>query len=128
MRYTPDKITKLGHNEVMVFGANEAGKHGKGAALYAMKHFGAVYGQGMGIQGQTYGIPTKDWHVKTLPLWAIEAYVTLFLKYAASYPETTFYVTPIGTGLAGYEPSDIAPMFKGHTANVILPKSFHDNL
>lgn len=128
MRLTPSKITKLGHNEVFVFGSNQAGRHGKGAAAYAMKNFGAIYGQASGIQGQSYGIPTKDWHVKTLPLGEIAYWVTLFLKYAASYPETTFYVTEIGCGLAGYEPCDIAPMFKGHTENVVLAKSFHDNL
>lgn len=109
---------------IFVFGSNLAGRHGKGAALYALQHHGAVYGQGMGLQGSSYGIPTKDEYLKTLPLIRIQLHVQEFLRFAASNPDLTFQVTPIGCGLAGYQPKDIAWMFRGHTQNVQLPIEF----
>lgn len=120
---TPDKITKLKENEVMVFGSNLAGRHGKGAAKDALK-FGALNGCCAGHFGQTYAIPTKDRQLATLPLDEIRDFVDDFLDYAYSMPSLTFLVTPIGCGLAGYKPADIAPMFQHRTPNVILPKSF----
>jgi hypothetical protein len=97
---------------IFVFGSNLAGRHGKGAAKWALQHRGAIYGQGEGLQGQSYAIPTKDKLIKTLP---------------ADHPEMIFQLTPIGCGLAGYSPADIAPMFLVHGAalhNVILPEEF----
>lgn len=120
---TPDHITTLQPNEVFVFGSNEGGRHGRGAAKQAVK-FGAIYGQGDGLQGQTYGISTKDRNLKVLPLHRIQVKVERFLRFAADSPDLTFLVTPIGCGLAGYKPKEIAPMFYGHSGNVILPVSF----
>lgn len=116
-------ITKLQKDEVFVFGSNLAGRHGKGAALQAVK-WGAKYGQGQGRHGATYAIPTKDRNIKTLPLSFIAIHVTAFLKYAALHPELRFLVTEIGCGLAGYSSSQIAPMFIGAPSNVILPEAF----
>jgi hypothetical protein len=105
---------------VFVFGSNLAGRHGKGAALHARRECGAIYGQGVGRQGQSYAIPTKDEHLRTLPLDRISQYVVQFLEYARQHPNEQFYVTPVGTGLAGYSVSDIDPMFDGAPDNCIL--------
>lgn len=109
---------------IFVFGSNEAGRHGKGAALYARRHLGAVYGQGEGLQGTSYAIPTKDAHLRTLPLDCIGPYVLRFLAFARTHPELAFHLTPIGCGLAGYTPRQIAPMFTDCPPNISLPDVF----
>ncbi len=126
MRVTPEHITSLKPNEIFVFGSNLAGRHGAGAALLARNKFGAIDGIGVGAMGQSYGIPTKDRLIQTLPLWRIAIYVARFLGYAASCPTQTFLVTRIGCGLAGYSPKEIAPMFLDNDPppNVILPADF----
>lgn len=106
---------------VFVFGSNLAGRHGKGAALEAQRHYGAIYGQGIGRQGMSYAIPTKDRDLKVLTLDAIERHVREFLDYAAANSTTEFFVTAIGTGLAGYRHEDIAPMFRSAPKNCALP-------
>lgn len=113
---------------VFVFGSNTAGRHGKGAALHARQHCGARYGQGEGLQGQSYAIPTKDDDLRTLPLSRIRAGVDRFLDFARDNPLLTFEVTPIGCGLAGYEPEQIAPMFRDVPINVVLPLVFNEVL
>lgn len=110
--------------EVFVFGSNLAGRHGAGAALYASKNHGAVYGQGWGMQGESYGIPTKDENLNILDLPDIHFHVLKFLDYAYHNPHKIFHVTKIGCGLAGYKPTDIAWMFKKHSSNVKLPEEF----
>jgi hypothetical protein len=121
---TPENITQLAENEVFVFGSNFAGRHGKGAALIAVRKFGAINGQGTGHVGQTYGIATKDRNLGVLPLHKIQVQVERFLRYAATHPELSFLVTPIGCGLAGYSAKEIAPMFRYRPDNVILPQTF----
>jgi len=126
MRYTPDRITDLGPNEIFVFGSNEAGIHGAGAAKLARERFGAVLGEAFGLYGQSFAIPTKDENIKTLPLHNISQYVQAFLIVANKRKNLNFFVTEIGCGLAGYSIKDIAPMFKQAPDNVILPKRFVD--
>lgn len=113
---------------VFVFGSNLAGRHGAGAALFAKKHHGAIYGVGEGIQGNSYGIPTKDSNIQTLPIESIRGYVDNFLKFAGDNPQCNFNVTAIGCGLAGYTPEDIAPLFKKvielNMSNCQLPTEF----
>lgn len=109
---------------IFVFGSNLAGRHGAGAALHAYQHYGAIYGQGQGRQGESYAIPTKDQKIRTLPLNQIKVYVNDFKNYAAAHPELEFNVTRIGCGLAGYEDKDIAPMFKDAPSNCILPEGW----
>ena len=111
-----------------MFGSNLAGRHGKGAALEAKRKHGAVYGQGVGLQGSSYAIPTKDAQLKTLPLEKIKSYVEQFLQFAKDNPQHVFMVTPIGCGLAGYKPLDIAWMFRGASENVRLPGEFRELL
>lgn len=110
---------------IFVFGSNLAGRHGKGAALYAKRNHGAISGRGEGLQGQSYAIPTKDGGLRPLPLEQIHAHVRTFLKFAERHPELLFEVTPIGCGLAGYTPAQIAPMFELVTSNVLLPPEFY---
>jgi len=109
---------------VFVFGSNLAGRHSKGAALFALQKHGAVYGKGEGIQGRSYAIPTKDAKLNSLPLSEIVTHVQKFLDYAQYHKSVTYLLTPIGCGLAGYKYSDIAPMFKDAPKNVELPKEF----
>ena len=106
---------------IFCFGSNLAGRHGAGAALFARQNHGAIYGQGIGRQGNSYAIPTKDYHIKTLPLETIQGYVNEFLLYARNHPELEFQVTRIGCGLAGYTDAQIAPMFANAPSNCHLP-------
>ncbi|HEY3813676.1 MAG TPA: hypothetical protein VGL66_10650 [Caulobacteraceae bacterium] len=114
----------MSDDPIFVFGSNLAGRHGKGAAQFALKHRGAVYGQGEGLQGCSYGIPTKDARIKTLPLEDIAVHVERFLAFARTHPDFHFQVTPIGCGLAGYSPDQIAPMFASAPDNCALPPEF----
>lgn len=101
-----------------------AGRHGKGSALEAARHHGAIRGCFSGPQGNSYAIPTKDRNLWTLPLDIIERYVKVFLRYAEANPDSDFNVVAIGCGLAGYKPEQIAPLFAGHPSNVLLPPEF----
>lgn len=109
---------------IFVFGSNLAGRHGKGAALTARQHHGAVYGQGVGLHGNSYAIPTKDERLKVLPLDMIQCYVRAFIAVAKLNPQLTFNVTRIGCGLAGYTDAQIGPMFIGFPSNCILPSGW----
>ena len=106
-QFTPDFITELKENEIFVFGSNLQGMHGGGAARLAYEKFGAIWGQGVGLQGQSYGIPTMHGGVD-----AIKPYVDEFIEFAKSHPELTFLVTRIGCGIAGFRDEEIAPLFK----------------
>lgn len=98
-------------NKIFVFGSNLAGRHGAGAALHALKHHGAVYGQGEGLQGDSYALPTKDARIRTRNLEQIKESVQTFISHARRNPMQIFQVTCIGCGLAGLAHEDIAPMF-----------------
>ena len=120
-RFTPDRITELGENEIFVFGSNLSGMHGGGAALLAYRKFGAIWGQGVGLQGQSYGIPTMQGGVVT-----IKPYVDEFIAFAKAHPELLFYVTKIGCGIAGFTEEEISPLFaQAHgIGNIILPRGW----
>lgn len=113
-------------NYIFVFGSNEAGYHGAGAAAYARDNYGAIVGVGWGQQGDSFAIPTKDHNIETLPLDKIKSYVDQFVKIAKQHDDKCFYVTRIGCGLAGYDDEDIAPMFKGAPPNCILPVGWRE--
>lgn len=112
---------------VFVFGSNLAGRHGKGAAKWALENRGAQYGKGRGHWGNSYAIPTKDENLHTLPLSRIVGYVLEFLDYARDNPHTLFQLTPVGCGLAGHKREDIEPMFEGAPNNVLWPPEWRDN-
>lgn len=109
---------------IFVFGSNRAGRHGKGAAKFALENHGAIYGKGEGHFGNSYAIPTKDEYIQTLPLIQIFDHVKKFIAYANAHPELSFNVTRIGCGLAGYQDIDIAPMFKSIPTNIQLPSEW----
>jgi hypothetical protein len=128
MRITPELVSELKVNDIFVFGSNEGGKHGAGAALYAYQRFGAIYRQGVGLQGQTYAIPTKDTYIETLPIEIIKTYVDEFIVFAKDHPDLTFLVTLIGCGRANYKPDAISHLFAECISmeNVYLPLEFID--
>jgi len=116
-------------SKIFVFGSNLAGRHGRGAALYAKNNRGAEYGVGVGRTGDSYALPTKDRDIQTLPLSAINGYVNQFMKYASDNPELVFEVTKIGCGLAGYKEDQIKGFFRGSPLNCELPggwRSYHE--
>lgn len=110
--------------KVFVFGSNLAGRHGAGAARWALENRGAVYGRGEGPQGFSYAVPTKDERLRPLPLYRIAEGVERFFSYARSNPNLKFQVTAIGCGLAGYKASQIAPLFSLAPLNCELPLEF----
>lgn len=120
---TPSNITKLDPNEIFVFGSNLRGEHIGGAAYTAYKKFGAIWGHGVGLQGQSYAIPTMHGGVDK-----IKPFVDDFIKFAREHPEYKFLVTRIGCGIRGLGDEDIAPLFKDsvYINNIILPESFID--
>lgn len=124
-RITSPRITELKPGEIFVFGSNLEGAHGGGAALLAWKKWGAVWGQGAGLQGQTYGIPTMHGGPAE-----IKPYVDDFIRCAQEHPELTFLVTEIGCGIAGFTPNEIAPLFKEAVGitNIHLPQRFWEVL
>ncbi len=109
---------------VFVFGSNRVGLHGRGAARWAFQHRGAIARQGEGRQGDAYGIPTKETPYETLSILDVRNGVDRFIAYASDHQNETFEVTPIGCGLAGFRPEQIAPMFNGAPANCWLPDEF----
>ena len=119
--FTPEMISELKENEIFVFGSNLGGFHGGGAARAALNRFGAVWGQGVGLQGQSYAIPTMQGGVET-----IAPYVDQFIAFARERREYKFFVTRIGCGIAGFRDEQIAPLFKAalDVENIILPKEF----
>lgn len=121
LRITPENITSLKPNEVFVFGSNLGGFHNGGAARTAWQYFGAILGQGIGLQGNSYAIPTMQGGVDT-----IKPYVDEFISFAENHPDMFFYVTRIGCGIAGFKDKEIAPLFTRALIlnNIALPESF----
>lgn len=121
MNVTPELIEELKQNEIFVFGSNLAGRHNGGAARTARKKFGAIQGQGVGLQGQSYAIPTMHGGVED-----IQPYVDEFINFAKINNNLHFYVTKIGCGIAGFKIEEIAPLFSKciDMDNVSLPIEF----
>ena len=119
-RVTPDDIRTLEANGVFVFGSNPEGQHNGGAARWALENFGAVWGQGEGLQGQSYAIPS------TGGMQLLRDAVNRFCRFAREHRELKFYVTAIGCGSAGLSPERVAPLFKDaiELENVTLPGVF----
>lgn len=120
-RIAPNRITELKDNEIFVFGSNLQGSHGGGAAAIAAQKFGAIWGQGVGLQGQSYGIPTMHGGVAE-----IRPYIDEFIEFAKQNPNLVFLVTRIGCGIAGFTEEEMAPLFADavNVENVFLPNSF----
>jgi hypothetical protein len=116
-------INSLAENEIFVFGSNLSGFHGGGAAHLAMK-WGAIWGQGVGLQGKTYAVPTMFNSIDKIKL-----YVDDFIVFAKEHSELKFLVTEIGCGIAGWTVAEIAPLFAAAVTveNVYLPENFLGN-
>lgn len=133
-RITPEELKRkdIGEDDIFVFGSNEKGIHGAGAALFAFQELGFPKGLGFGMRDNdsAFALPTKDWEIKTLPLESINFYISRFIEYAKLCWGLKFYVTQIGCGLAGYKPYQIAPMFRNaiNLENVYLPLCFWEVL
>ena len=121
-RISPEFINKLENNEIFVFGSNLKGMHGGGAARIAYDKFGAIWGQSVGLQGQSYGIPTMHGGIDV-----IKPYVDEFINFAKEHSELKFLVTRIGCGIAGFSDEEMAPLFKDaiEIENIYLPKNFY---
>lgn len=132
LRVTPEDMGELEKGQIFVFGSNEMGIHGAGAAAYALRKFGAQLGKGWGLSGESFAIPTKDWQVETLPLEVVRHYVDRFIAFTNGHfhRNWNFMVTKIGCGLAGFTVEEIAPLFKTcrDQKNIWLPQDFHDFL
>jgi len=115
------RIDVLEKDEIFVFGSNLAGHHMGGAARAANLKFGAKWGVGVGLTGQTYAIPTMQGGVET-----IKPYVDEFIEFAKRHGDMIFLVTRIGCGIAGFKDEEIAPLFRGamNVHNIYLPKEF----
>ena len=121
MRIASSHITTLQPNEIFVFGSNLSGMHGGGAARLAYQKFGAIWGQGVGLQGQSYGIPTMQGGVDT-----IKPYVDEFIEFTKTHPQLKVLVTELGCGIAGFSVEEIAPLFEQaiEVENIYLPERF----
>lgn len=123
-RITPPQIDSLAEGEIFVFGSNAQGMHMGGAARAAVERFGAIWGQGEGLQGRSYALPTMEGLDNLAPA------IGRFIDFARLHPELTFLVTPIGCGIAGYRPAQIAPLFRPAATlpNISLPRSFWEEI
>lgn len=110
--------------KIFVFGSNLAGRHGAGDALLARRRHGAIYGQGEGLQGRSYGIPTKNEHIRSLPLSEVVKGVARFIQFAHAHPEMVFEIAAVGCRLAGFKPTEIAPLFRDAPATCYFEPEF----
>lgn len=125
MNVTPEWISELRDGEIFVFGCRRSGRHFEGAAKFAWENFGAILGQGEGLQGRSYAIPTAG-----VGLGWIRHAVNRFTEFASANPELKFLVTPVGCGLGLWDYDDIAPLFRNASKlpNVWLPEAFWNEL
>jgi hypothetical protein len=117
--YFPENRVFLYPDIYFVFGSNLAGRHVKGTALEAYHNYGAVKGLSTGFMGRSYGIPTKDEYLRVLNLAIIKKHIDQFVE-MTNNTKSTFFVTAVGTELAGFKHKQIAPLFK-NVKNCWLP-------
>lgn len=117
-------ITELEPNEVIVFGSNTAGIHGAGAALQAYREFGAKYGCGEGLCGQSWAFPTLDKGLRKVHMHELVASRDRLYAAAEEYSHLTFLLTKVGCGLAGFPEEEMRALFsrqEEHPVGVIMP-------
>ena len=102
---------------IFVFGSNLSGIHGAGAARFAHRNKGAVMGKGIGLQGQSYALPTKGLKISFMSLNEVEVHIDAFKDFAMDHPDLDFQVTQVACGLAGFTKEQIAPLFKSSPSN-----------
>lgn len=122
---TPELVESLKPGQVYVYGSDLLGLHVGRTARLAVEKFGAVMGEGSGLWGQSYGIPTMQG-----PAERVKPYVEEFTDFAKYHRDMKFLVTKVGCGIAGFDAREIAPMFKeaSELKNVWLPQEFWDVL
>jgi len=123
---TEETGTNVLQPEIFVFGSNLSGIHGAGAAKAALDKWGAQFNNGLGFQGNSYAIPTKDERVQTLDIETVKVFVRAFLAFAFQHTETKFLITRIGCGLAGFKDEEIAPLFRGATKNCVFSAAWKE--
>lgn len=127
-------------NTIFVFGSNPEGRHGAGAARTAREKFGAIYGQGEGLQGNAYALPTKDLRVKenkslrSISAEQITENIRKMYDVAKQNPSKKFKVAYTNglneTTLNGYSGAEMIKMFKDAgpiPSNVIFSKNWTDH-
>jgi hypothetical protein len=122
--YTPDDISELKPNEVFIFGSNLSGNHGGGAAKIALAKFGAVSGIGEGLQGQSYAFPTLDKDMKRRSKHSLKVSRCRLYDTAQELPDHKFYLTKVGTGIAGYPEEIIRKLFINAPENIVKPRGW----
>ena len=74
-------------------------------------------GKGIGLQGQSYALPTKGINICFMKLEEVIPHIEAFKQFALKHPNLDFQVTQVGCGLAGFTKEQIAPLFKGSPSN-----------
>ena len=121
-------IESLTPNQVFVFGSNANGYHIGGAARQAYDHFGAVWGQAGGMQGQSYGIITLDEDMQKVSIDYIGRQLQALNLQAGAMPDKEFLLTLIGCGIAGFSIEEIKSeciKIKWND-NVVVPEEFKE--
>jgi len=127
-------IKTLKENQFFVFGSNVEGRHGKGAANQALTYFGAIYGQSIGFQGNSYGICTKDLRKKIHPSVSKNYIMVQILKLyeiAEEHPELEFFIAyKDAINYNCYTSIEMAEMFSAKSLdkipeNIIFEYSFN---
>jgi hypothetical protein len=113
-------------DQVFVFGSNLMGHHAGGAARFAVDYRAATQGIGQGPTGRAYALPTMAQLGVPLTLEGVRAAVTLFKVYAYVREDLEFFVTPVGTGIAGFTHEEIAPLFADAPSNCVLPAEWQE--
>ena len=113
-------IERLEPGQIFVFGSHASGHHAGGAARQAVRQFGAIVGQGEGVQGQSYALPTMH------GVDAFRRAIATFVAVAAAHPEFEFLLTKVGCGIAGYPEEQVIAMFRealpnGWPVNIVPP-------
>ena len=109
---------------IFVFGSNLSGIHGAGAAKYAAKHYGAVYGVGEGMSGKSYALPTKGINISFMTLIEVKPHIQKFIKYAYDHPNDKFQLTQVGCGLGGFRKEEITPLFINASSNIYYDEAW----
>ena len=125
--FTPNNITELKENEIFVFGSNKAGNHAGGAAKVAVEKFGAIIGQGEGLQGQSYAFPTLDEHMQKVTSQELVSAFENLCECATQHKDKIFYLTKVGCGIAGFSEEEIIEAINKVELpdNVIIPEEFN---
>ena len=144
MKYWSGKVIEaLEPNQVFVFDSNPEGHHSMGTAKAAMK-FGAVYGKGRGLQGQTYALVTKNLKAgftepngityptagkHSVSLARIVTSIIELYTLADKMPDKDFLVAyqNNSNSLNGYTPQEMFRCFKDNIpmpSNIVMHESF----